>query len=193
MRRSPWTTLAARSNVTVRLAALPSGVNGACRERDGHAVILLSSLLDQVERSITLAHELIHLDRGGGCPSGLPGMLWDPVTAREEAAVDSAVATDLLPADRFDAWIAAEVALDHQVDALLVSIEWAVPTRIAVLALAAAERRARLRHASSQGGLRCATVLIDGSEIHVQGAGYLSDEGRELLAEIVRRADHHFG
>jgi RNA 3'-terminal phosphate cyclase len=78
-------------------------------------------------------------------------MLWDPVSAREEAAVDREVADQLIPALEFDQWIANQVGLDHQVDAVLTSIEWAVPLRIAVLALAKAEVRAKLRHPATFG------------------------------------------
>jgi hypothetical protein len=146
-RVSPWVVLRSRPEVRVRLMDLVgSGFRGACaRDGDGGWVVLLCRSLDQVERSATLAHELRHVDRGGGCSwPGAPAGWW-AVEAREELIVDRGVARDLLPAVELDVWIRQRVEVGEQVDARLVSVEWAVPERIARIALEEAVARARVR------------------------------------------------
>jgi hypothetical protein len=88
MRVSPWEAIKDRDNLHVRIVELPPGVKGACQRVDGHEFILLSKDLDQEERAITLWHELIHLERDGGCPDD-PGMpdSWRVVVLREERRV----------------------------------------------------------------------------------------------------------
>jgi hypothetical protein len=69
--------LASLSGVTVRLVDLPRGVRGACRPLgQGRAMVVIDRRLGQVKRTAVLAHELVHLERGGPCPSGLSGEWW---------------------------------------------------------------------------------------------------------------------
>lgn len=94
---NPWKTLPHLDHVYVDFyASLPEGVEGlSCQSDSGMIAIALDGNLTQNERSWTLAHELIHISRGGGCKR-LPGTsFWETMTDQEEAQVN-AVACDLI-------------------------------------------------------------------------------------------------
>ena len=80
----PWAALAARPDVDLVWADLPRGVRGLT---DGVGTIWLDRGLSQRERRCTLAHELIHLERGhkGAQPASV------------EADVNAEAARRLLP------------------------------------------------------------------------------------------------
>lgn len=140
-RRSPWADVAQRPGLTVRLLELPDGVRGVCRPTGPTTgIIALSAALDQVERSAVLAHELVHVRRGGPCPSELSEVWW-AVEAREELVVDREVARDLVPTVEFDSWLDARVEEGDLVDAALVAEVWRVPERVAQVALELAAQR----------------------------------------------------
>jgi hypothetical protein len=150
-RVSPWSFVAGRNDLDIRIRRLPEGVNGACRvSAAGRSTIVLSADLDQAERTAVLAHELVHLERGGGCPE-TGSDVWDVVSRREEVRVDREVARALCPAAEVDAWIRLEVDAGHQVDAVAVSEAWALPGWIAAIVLEDAAGRARRDLAASIG------------------------------------------
>ncbi len=63
----------------------------------GTATITLASGLDRAERNAVLAHELVHLERGGGVDYAGSPPSWQAVVAREERIVDREVARRLVP------------------------------------------------------------------------------------------------
>lgn len=141
-RDSPWERLRDRRDIVVRPRANldRSGVRGALdRLPDGRWIVLLCRHLTQAERTSELAHELEHISRGGGADA--PGMpaTWAAVVARDELAVDRAVADELVPPECLDAWLAQ---IDTPVGAHDVAAEWEVSLRHAELALVAAVLRA---------------------------------------------------
>lgn len=95
---------------------------------------MLRADLDAIGRRCTLAHELVHVERGGG--SEHP----DPVVrAREEMWVDRVVVDRLVPEDELAAWLAGRedpVTVDD------VAAHWRVTPEYAILALRRRDRRA---------------------------------------------------
>jgi hypothetical protein len=89
---------AAERGVVVRVDAVADLLGGAlCAVRCGVPIIVLSPSLSPSDQRAALAHELIHLERGGGIddlslPSG-----WQHEVAREERRVDDEVARRLVP------------------------------------------------------------------------------------------------
>lgn len=142
-RSSPWALLRGRADIVVRIGALAPGVNGWCEPMpDGRWMILLGRHLSQSERSSVLRHELEHVRRGGGADApGMPAS-WAAVVARDELAVDRAVADELVPPAVLDCWL---VRFDEPVSALEVAEEFECSVRHAELALAAAARRMHSR------------------------------------------------
>jgi hypothetical protein len=102
------------------------------------AAIVIDPSLDQVDRNAALAHELIHLERGGGAEHGGMPDDWEAVVARDEAAVDAEVARRLCPLEELIPWAARRVAAGETVEAWQVAEEWGIPERIARLAIRAA-------------------------------------------------------
>lgn len=84
MAYDPWGEVPA--GWSVDFAVMP--VRGMCRWN--RRTILLDIRLSRVEERCTLAHELVHAERG-------PFPRW--ATAREEAAVDAEAARRLIPLD----------------------------------------------------------------------------------------------
>jgi hypothetical protein len=135
-RGSPWARLEVRADIVLRFADLTStGARGACcRTGDGWLIVLCSTL-NQVDRSTVLAHELGHIERGGGCwADGMPPG-WGVVVARDERAADRAAALEMVPQDLLRDWLHRQ---DGGVTALDVAIEWAVSPWLAALALSIA-------------------------------------------------------
>jgi hypothetical protein len=94
---NPWDALLERTDVVVGVRSLPTGVNGAYQARGTKRAIVLAQSLGTAERTATLAHELVHDERGGGAAyRGQPDS-WAPVVARDERQVDDEVARRLVP------------------------------------------------------------------------------------------------
>jgi hypothetical protein len=93
----PWGAADARGVrvATDQVADLLGGAFGSWWH--GVQIVVLSPSLAAPARRAALAHELIHLERGGGID--LPGMpaAWAWEVAREEARVDDEVALRLVP------------------------------------------------------------------------------------------------
>jgi hypothetical protein len=90
---SPWRTLRERDHIDLVWRDLPRDVAGYWSpRRGGRAVIVLASWLHRRARRCTLAHELVH-DERGLVTSGMPPAL----AAKEEHAVEREVARRLVP------------------------------------------------------------------------------------------------
>ncbi|WP_298445927.1 hypothetical protein [Gordonia sp. (in: high G+C Gram-positive bacteria)] len=116
MRYHPWRDARARSTLDIVFVdGLPTGMRGRCR---GDRIEIRSDAL-QVERRCTLAHELVHHERGG-----VPA---DPILlAREETHVEAIAARRLVTLDRLvDAltWTrhAAELADELWIDQIMLA------------------------------------------------------------------------
>lgn len=134
----PWRDLRNRDDVTFALADLPLVAGGgACVEfTDGHHVILLDRQLGPVDRLAVLAHELVHLERGGtaNCLD----------VSKEERRVDRIVAARLVPEDELEALIDVLIEMEGGVTAEMVANEFDVPPAVARRAMIQlAERRRR--------------------------------------------------
>lgn len=143
-RWKPWRALRARSDVEYSLADLPETVGrGVCYDYGDVAVILIDRALDPVERLAVLAHELVHLERGGsGQQPDLPAML-RPLVTREEARVERIVADRLVPLGELAAFVARRVGCEGCATAVMVAEYFDVTEQIATLALQRlAERKA---------------------------------------------------
>jgi hypothetical protein len=134
----PWRTLRDRCDISFALVVLPPACGGGvCVEyADGHHVILIDRSLSPVDRLAVLAHELVHIERGGvaGCLD----------VGKEERAVDGIVAERLVPVDDLEVLVDALVELEGGVTVEMVAIEFEVPPVVARRAMVKlAERRRR--------------------------------------------------
>ena len=87
---NPWRDMALNwPDVEVRIAALPDGILGEIR--GGGELIVLRRGTTSAQRRCTLAHEIVHLERG------LPQRLPPALLAREERRVDVEVGRRLIP------------------------------------------------------------------------------------------------
>jgi hypothetical protein len=122
----------------VIVGPLPDEVGpGITVEHRGRPVILLLEQMHPVDRLCTLAHEVAHVQRGGGVD--LPGApaSWGPVVARDEAATEMLAATQLVPPAALSAWVDAQADVGEAVGPMEVAQEWGVSVRLAITALAA--------------------------------------------------------
>ncbi len=133
MRWTPWRALRSRPDVDFDRIGLPSGADAVSVAAvvDG-GVVLLDHSLSRVERRCALAHEIVHLERGGGS--------CDPCRVREEAIVDRIVAERLVPLCE------PLVFCDHLevVEAWMVAEEFDVTDDVARRALATLDGASRL-------------------------------------------------
>jgi hypothetical protein len=148
MRRwNPWKALAARPDVVLRQAALGGTLIGFCDAGEGRGppTITLARTLDRVERNAVLAHELVHLERGGGIDFAGAPRSWRAVVEREEHIVDREVARRLVPLQELRRFANARAEAGEAVTVDDVMEEWDVPhwvARDAVEAFLVSRRRA---------------------------------------------------
>lgn len=83
----PWRRFRALARWTLQQADLPEGVHGQLRWST--RTVTLDRRLSQVQRRCTIAHELVHIERGP-----VPCSAW--LAEREEAAVEQEVARRLI-------------------------------------------------------------------------------------------------
>lgn len=132
---SPWRALRKRERAVFGLADLEDDRGGAVALRVGEReVILIDRRLMRTERKVALAHELVHLERGGIVHDPDDSPMWSPVVAREENRVDQIVAGRLVPREELVDWLTAR---DEPTTALDVAEEFDVTEAVAVLALLA--------------------------------------------------------
>ena len=108
---SPWRALREREHIELQWRDLPRGTAGYWAPlRGGYAVIVLASWLGRRARRCTLAHELVH-DERGLVTTGMP----EALAAKEEHAVEREVARRLVPRDELMAMIVRAVDLGEGV------------------------------------------------------------------------------
>lgn len=106
---NPWKTLRGRTDLRFAIEPMPEGVYGAYVRRGDRKGIIIAKGLGRRRRNATLAHELVHDERDGGCPTDdLPEPLM-VVARREERRVEREVARRLVPLDGL-----AALARSHQ-------------------------------------------------------------------------------
>lgn len=103
---NPWDDLCGREHVTLGYSDLPPATGGAVYGRIGDvAAIVIDPALPRRARTAALAHELVHDEQGGGCPSdGMPAS-WRPVVLRDERRVNREVARRLVPLDELEEFV----------------------------------------------------------------------------------------
>lgn len=138
-----WDPVAAAvaAGVEVRTDAIADLLGGglACSWR-GVDVVVLSPRLSGADRVVALAHELVHLERGGGIDEPSMPTTWAAEVAREERAVDDEVARRLVPVD------ALAAAADAGATTVTEAAAWLG------LPVAVVDRSLRLARASRAGG-----------------------------------------
>jgi hypothetical protein len=130
-----WRTLRERSHLVLRWGS-PGGHDG---QIDAGGTIWIHPELGRVERHATLAHELVH-DERGLLPPGTPAA----VVQREEHQVHAETARRLVPLDELAKFI--QHCDFEPVTARLVADEFDVPARVAERAMA------QLRHPTTRRG-----------------------------------------
>ena len=129
---NPWRALRERDWVSLRWARLPAGTRGLWVSDGTTSTITIDARLGRVERNATLAHELVHDERGVMLTVEAPRAL----RAKEEAIVADITAHRLVPADDLRQFVDARVGCGEGVTAAMVAEEFEVPVRVALRALA---------------------------------------------------------
>jgi hypothetical protein len=138
-RWNPWQALAETPSVHLRFTRLVDPLIGLCDvDADGGPTITLANNLTRAERNAVLAHELVHLERGGGIDHDGAPPSWRDVVAREEAIVDREVARRLVPTGELRRFLHQRAALGEAVTVDDVMREFDVPDWVALDALALA-------------------------------------------------------
>lgn len=127
---NPWRALRARTHLRLVHAPLPPSVRGVLVDGDPRTIVL-ADRLSRVERNATLAHELVHDERGLLFPPGAPPAL----CAKEERWVSQETARRLVPLEELDELVARLEELGEPVGAAVVIEEFDVPVDVAHLAL----------------------------------------------------------
>jgi hypothetical protein len=132
----PWRALRERSTIEFMLCDLPPGVRAIYGRRGDDEAIIVNQTLTPAERLAAIAHELVHVERGGsGHCAGAP-QSWGAVVAREEARVDRIVAERLVPLGRLADFVTARAELEG-VTAEHAAEEFGVPADVAERAMRA--------------------------------------------------------
>lgn len=74
-------------------------------QAEGWSAILIDRRATRRQRKALLSHELVHHERGGGCPSDDMPEQWGAVVRREEHRVEVEVARRLVPLDELRAFL----------------------------------------------------------------------------------------
>jgi hypothetical protein len=128
---------------------LPGPVRGVYHRRGSRAVIVLASALGRRARNATLAHELVHDERGGGAAFAGQPASWEPVVARDERRVDDEVARRLVPGGELDSLWRRARGVDGCLGPREVAAAFDVPLDVATRALEL--RRPTRRHPRRSG------------------------------------------
>lgn len=125
---NPWRALRARADIELVWADLPDGTRGAATRQGERVEIILDVALDRRQRRATLAHELVHLERGVMGPVATPATM-----ELEEERVRRETARRLVPLDRLAR--CPMVRSGEGVTAGQVAECWDVPEEVATCAL----------------------------------------------------------
>lgn len=126
---NPWRALRARRHLELRWAWFTDGTRGCIEDSDDGRIVTLSAGLDQVQRRATLAHELVHDERGllpHDCPSA--------IRVKDEHAVRAEVARRLVPPTQLVDFVTGRAELGEPVTVIEVAAEFEVPERVAEVA-----------------------------------------------------------
>lgn len=133
---NPWAELRGRRDVIMLFGALPDEVRAVHQLRGSTHVIVIDDEAGQVDRNHLLAHELVHIERGGGCPgAGWTHVPWGPVVSREEDRVEEIVAKRLVPQERLLRMALGACEVEGRLDPWVVAEEFRVPQHVAERAL----------------------------------------------------------
>lgn len=134
---NPWHALREWQAAELQMVELPSGVDAASCPYGDRPAIVLDPSLTQVQRNAALAHELVHLERGGTCA----GAGW-----AEEERVEDEVARRLVPLGELLVWLVKLEQADVRVEPWMVAEEWHVPEPVAerAMRLLVTQQRRRL-------------------------------------------------
>ena len=132
----PWRALRERDDIDLLLTDMPDGASkGMLASRAGRHVIIIDRDLSPVDRLAVLAHEMVHLERGGsGHEPDMPEAM-RPVVNREEARVDDEVTPRLVPAEELVSFSRRQAELEGCCTADDVVAEFDVPHHVAERAI----------------------------------------------------------
>lgn len=132
----PWRDLRGREHIDFRLAPLPHDLGAVYWPRGDRAAIVIDPALDQRERAVALAHELVHDERGGGCmcPPGMPEA-WSHERTKDETCVRREVARRFVPLDQLEVFVERRLASDLTTTVLDVAEEFNTTEQMAELAM----------------------------------------------------------
>lgn len=140
----PLAELERRPQITSAVSPLPVATGGGFYARwpDGDAVVVVDAGRSRIEQTAILTHELVHDERGGGCPC-IPDAPpeWHAVVAREEAHVARQTARRLVPPEELVSFVERVVELDEAVTSIDVAEAFATTEGAAHVALSELRRR----------------------------------------------------
>lgn len=140
----PWRALRGLDDVELELCDLPGSARAIYAQRGEDRAILIDRRLSPAERMAALAHELVHLERGGGCHQrGAPAPLAIDVR-KEERRVDDEVARRLVPLDDLAEFVDIAVICGEGVTVPMVAAEYGVTDDVARRAMEQLLRDTRL-------------------------------------------------
>lgn len=123
-------------DVHLALAPLPTAGGALLEPLDrGRALIVVDPRFDGPERRERLAHELVHLERGGGIDDPDMPDGWHVVVMREEGWVDDEVARRMIPPAILRRYVNGVLACGGGVSVEDVARDFSVPRRVARRAL----------------------------------------------------------
>lgn len=143
----PYRDIRDRPDVDIVLTRMPDGWPPALLADAGDVkVILVNRNADPAERLVHVAHEVVHLERGGsGHRPGLTAQQ-EVLVAREEQRVDRIVAERLLPHGELVAWVEATTTVEP-VTVWACAEHFGVTLPVAARALLDLQDRGRLKSA----------------------------------------------
>lgn len=143
----PWREVEQRNHIAFFRRPLPSCASGFyARWPDGSAVVVVDDGQGRAEQTVALAHELVHDERGGGCPcSDSAPRSWDAVVRQEEHRVADIAACRLVPLDELEALVRRANSLDLPVTTAEVVECFDTTAEVAERALATLWRELRRR------------------------------------------------
>lgn len=122
-------------DVHLALAPLPTSGGALLEPLVAGALIVVDPRFDGPERRERLAHELVHLERGGGIDHPDMPDCWRPVVEREEDTVHDEVARRMIPPAVLRSYVDGVVACGGGVGADDIAREFSVPFHVAARAL----------------------------------------------------------